>query len=209
VNGAGSKYSRAGSRYAPKLAETVYLAEELETCFAEKMFYFHRETLTALDAIPALPKLPFFQRPSILWEVKFATDVPDILDLSDQANSTAFSVFQSLMLNPSQDFDHLKDKRTEIQATRDYRGLRAPSSRSKTGGHMIVLFESQERNVAEIIPHDIEIRLIREDTKPFLDPFHDWMDYRAADVRIIPNTEWQFPATGNAYQTWRRLEFNH
>jgi RES domain-containing protein len=49
VNGQGARKSRHGARYNHPGATTVYLAENLEVCFAERMFYFHREVLAAMD----------------------------------------------------------------------------------------------------------------------------------------------------------------
>jgi len=207
VDGQGSVYSATGSRYAPKLAETVYLAEEFETCFAEKMFYFQREILRSLDNIPTLGQLPFFKRRAVLWEIEFKEDVGEILDLDEQESLATFQIFQSLILNPSQDYEHLKHRRALIQETRDYKGLRAPSSRSTTDGHMMVLFESQVENVLTIVPHDVEVRLICEDGKTFRNPNYDRLDYRAGEVRIIPNP--LFTAIGSAFHTFKRLEFNH
>jgi len=46
VNGQGAVNSLAGARYNHPGACTVYLAEDLLTCLAEKMFYFHREVNT-------------------------------------------------------------------------------------------------------------------------------------------------------------------
>ena len=43
VNGEAAVRSRHGARYNYPGARTVYLADTPETCFAEKMFYFHRE----------------------------------------------------------------------------------------------------------------------------------------------------------------------
>src|SRR5260370_42252742 len=49
VNGQGARKSRHGARYNYPGVTTVYLADSVATCFAERMFYFHREVLTALD----------------------------------------------------------------------------------------------------------------------------------------------------------------
>src|SRR5438132_8205167 len=45
VNGAGAVLNPQGGRYNYPGAVTVYLAEDVETCLAEKMFYFLREKL--------------------------------------------------------------------------------------------------------------------------------------------------------------------
>src|SRR6266446_2126550 len=133
VNGEGSRLSATGSRYAPPLAESVYLTEDIETCFAEKMFYFHREILEALDNLHVFPTMLLFLRQYVLWEVIFAHVVPDIFDLTFPGNLAPFQVLPSLVINPSRDYAHLKQKRAEIQAGH-FNGLRAPSSRSKHHG---------------------------------------------------------------------------
>ena len=50
VNGEGAVRSRHGARYNYPGARTVYLADTPGTCFAERMFYFHREVLPASTA---------------------------------------------------------------------------------------------------------------------------------------------------------------
>src|SRR6516164_1750794 len=64
VNGDGAVRSRHGARYNYPGARSVYLTEDVPSCLAEKMFYFQREVLTALDALhlshfPVIP--PFTQ----------------------------------------------------------------------------------------------------------------------------------------------------
>ena len=48
VNGQGAMKNPTGSRYAYGAMRSVYLTENVPTCLAEAMFYFHREALTAL-----------------------------------------------------------------------------------------------------------------------------------------------------------------
>src|SRR3954449_5862924 len=62
VNGEGAVRSRHGARYNHPGVRTVYLAEDPLTCLAEKMFYFQREVLTALDCLhlPLAPGIPPF-----------------------------------------------------------------------------------------------------------------------------------------------------
>jgi hypothetical protein len=57
VNGMGARKSHNGARYNFGGVITVYLADTVETCLAEKMFYFHRETVRRLDALH-LPLIP-------------------------------------------------------------------------------------------------------------------------------------------------------
>src|SRR5271157_6556883 len=62
VNGMGARKSHNGARYNFGGVLTVYLADTVETCLAEKMFYFHRETVRRLDALhlPLSPGVPLF-----------------------------------------------------------------------------------------------------------------------------------------------------
>src|SRR5438874_13559423 len=77
VNGQGARKSRHGARYNHPGVTTVYLAENLKACFAERMFYFHREVLTAMDRFHLTGELPPFVQTFVLWEVVFMTDIPD------------------------------------------------------------------------------------------------------------------------------------
>src|SRR5205085_11017734 len=90
VNGMGAIRSRHGARYNYPGVRAVYLAEDLPTCLAEKMFYFHREVLTGLDSLhlPLAPVLPPFQQPFVLWEVVLRGPVAHVLDL-DIVNAPA------------------------------------------------------------------------------------------------------------------------
>ena len=65
VDGQGAKLNPKGGRYSPPIVETVYLTEAIGPCVAEKMFYFHREIVQAIDELH-LPKglLPPFIRRS-------------------------------------------------------------------------------------------------------------------------------------------------
>src|SRR5690348_17264611 len=70
VNGEGAVRSRHGARYNYPGVRTVYLAEDPRTCLAEKMFYFQREVLTALDGLhlPLSPGIPPFSQTFVLWD---------------------------------------------------------------------------------------------------------------------------------------------
>src|SRR5438874_711954 len=81
VNGQGARKSRHGARYNHPGATTVYLAENLEACFAERMFYFH---LTGV--------LPPFVQTFVLWEIVLKTVIPDVFDLG-LANAPAMQMF--------------------------------------------------------------------------------------------------------------------
>src|SRR4051794_3284240 len=77
VNGEGAVRSRHGARYNYPGARTVYLADTPGACFAEKMFYFHREVLTGLDSLhlAAVPVVPPFLQRFVLWDVKLRSPV--------------------------------------------------------------------------------------------------------------------------------------
>src|SRR5580704_809980 len=113
VNGQGAVNSSTGARYNHPGVVTVYLTEDLETCFAERMYYFHREVLTTMDVSHHLPSPLSFQKHMVLWEVKFKSPIDDVFDMSygNVANASYFNIFPSLLLNPSQDYEHLKTKR--------------------------------------------------------------------------------------------------
>jgi hypothetical protein len=120
------------------------------------------------------------------------------------------NIYPSLMLNPSQDYNHLKDRRAAIQSS-GYRGLRAPSSRVRGSGHMVVLFQDLSKNVRGIIPHEVEFRLIAssQPPAPFTNHATDLLDFTAGEVRVVLNAG----AGGShsalrAYQNWARVEFN-
>src|SRR5205085_7464978 len=124
VDGQGGVNSPLGARYNYPGVETVYLTEDLETCFAEKMFYFHRAILTSIDAAH-LPRgaIPAFRQRFILWEIVFSQDIGDVFDMSIPGALALYNVFPCLTINPSQDYFHLKDRRALIQST-GYQGLR-------------------------------------------------------------------------------------
>ncbi len=210
VNGEGAVNSRNGARYNYPGARAVYLAEDPVTCFAERLFYFHRDALSQLDTYHRTGNLPPFQEKRVLWEITFQTDVPDVFE-SSLMNASAMNVYPSLMLNPSQDYEHLKDRRAAIQSS-GYQGLRAPSSRVRGSGHMVVLFHDQSKNVHNIIPHEIEFRLITATvpSSPFTNHASDLLDFNAGEVRVrlTPGTHSPHPELA-AYQGWTRIEFNH
>src|SRR5262249_54674535 len=80
----------------------------------------------------ASPNFPVFgnlrqSRNSILWEIQFDYILTDIFDACIPSAPSYFTIFPSLMLNPSQDYIHLKQRRADIESS-GYRGLRVPSS---------------------------------------------------------------------------------
>ena len=111
---------------------TVYLAEDLLTCLAEKMFYFHREVIRGIDLSHIHGVLPPFTQRFVLWDVQLTNGVTDICGLN-AGNASAVGIMPSLMTNPSQDYEHLKERRAFLQHT-GYRGLLAPSSRVTSPG---------------------------------------------------------------------------
>ncbi len=210
VNGEGAVRSRHGARYNYPGARSVYLTEDPATCIAEKMFYFQREVLTALDALhlPLAPGIPPFAQQIVLWDIELRTPIPNVFHLT-VANSPAAGVFPSLLLNPSQDYHHLKDRRADIQAS-GYQGLRAPSTRVVGAGNIIVLFDDQSKNVQTITPYEIEFRLIKPGhppTLPFVSHVSDQLDYLAGDVRIVSLPP--LPAALAPFSAWTIIPFHH
>src|SRR5262249_35472862 len=114
VNGAGAVNSQVGARYNYPGVCTVYLAEDLATCLAAKMFYFHRDVIRGIDISHYLGVFPPFVQRFILWEIVLQNDVPDVCDLN-ATTASAVGVFPSLMTNPSQDYVHLKERRAFLQ----------------------------------------------------------------------------------------------
>jgi RES domain-containing protein len=204
VNGQGARKSRHGARYNHPGATTVYLAENLEVCFAERMFYFHREALTAMDRFNLTGVLPPFVQTFVLWEIVLKTVIPDVFDL-DLANAPAMQVFPALIVNPSQDYNHLKDARAAIEHN-GYSGLRAPSSRVKRAGNMVVLFNDQSHNVQSITPYTVEFRLVTAGfpAMPFTNHATEALDFTAGDVRLTGT-----PLGVAIYANWHRIEFHH
>src|SRR5438132_3045244 len=100
VNGMGARKSHAGARYNYGGVLTVYLADSVTTCFAEKMFYFQREVVRRLDALhqPLTGGVPPFSQTFTLWEIRLKQAIPGICHLT-RANASAVGVFPSLLLN--------------------------------------------------------------------------------------------------------------
>lgn len=205
VNGQGAKLSRFGARYNYPAAVTVYLTEDLDTCLAEKMFYFHREIMRGIDEHHRTGVIPPFQQKFVLWEVKLNQAVPDVFDMCIAGAPSYFNIFPSLTVNPSQDYEHLKDRRAGIQSN-GYQGLRVQSSRAKGGGNLIVLFDDQSNNVQSITPHDVEFRLITSGGTLFVNHVMDLLDFTAGEVIINSNP---LPPGGIVYQNWAKVDFNH
>jgi hypothetical protein len=205
VNGMGARKSHAGARYNYGGVPTVYLADGIETCFAEKMFYFHREVVRRLDALhlPFSGGVPPFSQTFTLWEIRLKHAVPAVCHLTP-GNASAVGVFPALMMNPSQDYEHLKDRRAFIESN-GYKGIRAPSSRSKAGGEMIVLFDDQSKNV-DLAPYPVEFRLVTPPaTMPFVNHVTELLDFTAGEVRFVGHG----PPGVPGYLTWAHVPFNH
>jgi RES domain-containing protein len=210
VNGQGAVGSVIGARYNHPGVRSVYITEDIVTCLAEKMFYFQRETISKLDIAHHVAALfPTFQERFVLWEIEFNKQIDDIMDLN-QANASAVGVYPFLMLNPSRDYEHLKARRAHLQGN-GYNGLRAPSSRVRPIGNMVVLFDDQSGNVHTITPYEVEFRLITSDNPPVAFANHavQLLDFTAGDVRLYPPAAPASPHAGLAtYTGWRRVEFN-
>jgi hypothetical protein len=177
------------------------------------MFYFHREVLAGLDSLhfsPAPVVPPFLQR-FVLWEVVLKAPVANVFDLS-VANAPAAGVFPCLLLNPSQDYHHLKDRRAAIEHA-GYRGLRAPSTRDTGTGSMIVLFDDQSKNLQSITPYEVEFQLIKPGHPPtirFLSHATDQLDFLVGEIRVIaPPSPSVLPPALAPYSGWTLVRFNH
>jgi len=205
VNGQGAVNSYKGTRYNAGGVLTVYLTENVDACFAERMFYFHRETLNLLDQFHKTNIPPLFIKRLVLWEIEFANDVNDVFDMSNPSAPSFYQVFPTLMLNPSQDYDYLKDRRSFI-ASQGYQGLRAPSSRDKGGGNIIALFKDQSSNVPRITPYSIEFRLITNHKLPFNNHVTDILDFTSGQARITAGSS---PKVGSFGSSWQSVDFNH
>jgi hypothetical protein len=204
VSGDGGVKSSEGARYNYGGVRTVYLTQDLETCFAEKMFYFHREVLIGIDQLPVLGVPPPFEQQFTLWTVSFDHPVEHVVDLNDPHNASYFHIFPSLILNPSQDYSHLKQRRSVIES-HGYLGLIVRSSRAINRGNLVVLFEDQSSNVQSVTPHEVEFRLIDQNGNPFHNHSTQLLDFTAGEVRFTGTA----PPQSAAYKNWRRVEFNH
>jgi hypothetical protein len=205
VNGRGAVKSRHGARYNFPGVLTVYLAEDLETCLAEKMFYFHKEVVKGIDISHLTGVVPPFEQSFMLWEVELAQEVEDVFDLTIPGAHSYFNIFPSLPLNPSQDYEHLKKSRALIESS-NYKGIKVESCRVTTGGSLIVLFEDQSGNVQNITPYEIKYRLITTGGTPFYNHAREILDFTAGEVMI---TDTNLPAAGRVFSSWRRVYFNH
>jgi hypothetical protein len=204
VSGDGGVKSSQGSRYNYGGVRTVYLTQDLETCFAERMFYFHRQVLLGIDQLADLGVPPPFQQQFTLWTVSFDQPINHVVDLNDAGTVSYFRIFPSLTLNPSQDYSHLKQRRAVIES-HGYLGLIVRSSRAINRGNLVVLFEDQSTNVHSIDPYEAEFRLIDQNGDPFHNHATQLLDFTAGEVRF-PGAA---PPYGAAYKNWRRVEFNH
>src|SRR5205823_4107586 len=120
------------------------------------------------------------------------------------ASASAVGVFPSLMLNPSQDYEHLKDRRAFIESN-GYNGIRAPSSRSTAAGEIIVLFDDQSKNV-DLAPYAVEFRLVTTaPVTPFGNHLTELLDFTAGEVRFVGGV----PPGIVGYANWTRVTFNH
>ena len=109
------------------------------------------------------------------------------------------------MLNPSQDYHHLKDRRADVQAA-GYRGLRAPATRVAGGGNMVVLFNDESGNVQSITPYTVEFPLVTAGPPavPFTNHATEILDFTAGEVKLTGT-----PLGIAAYASWHRIEFHH
>jgi hypothetical protein len=205
VDGQGAKKNPIGGRYNYPGAITIYLTDTIETCLAEKMFYFQRGVIQSLDILhitgPAV--VPPFVQKFVFWEVLFKQDITQVCDLS--VHATGFHVMPSLMRNPSQDYWHLKQRRADIEAL-GYSGIKAPSSRSTSGGHVVALFADQSKNFQGIQPFEAEFRLLRQPPPPgpFINQTTEMLDFFAGEVQITGA-----PSGNTNYNTFAKVPFHH
>src|SRR5437763_4197970 len=204
VNGLGARKSRFGARYNHPGATTVYLTEDLETCFAEKMFYFQRDVVQGIDRLHMFGAIPPFQQTFALWEVILKSQINHVADLNIAGATAFFRVFPSLPLNPSRDYEHLKDVRANIESS-GYNGLVVGSSRVITPGNMVVVFDDQSKNLASIVPYPVEFRLVDVSGSPFNNHATQVLDFTAGEVHF-PGS---IPSGATAYSSWQRVSFNH
>jgi hypothetical protein len=206
VNGMGARKSHVGGRYNCGGVLTVYLADSLPTCFAEKLFYFHRQIVRQLDGLhlPTSPGVPSFVGSFTLWEIRLKHALADVCHLA-QASASTVGVFPFLMVNPSQDYEHLKERRAFIESN-GYNGIRAPSSRSTAGGEIIVLFDDQSKNV-DLDPYTVEFRLATPPpaAAPFGNHLTELLDFTSGEVRFVGPK----PPGVAAYTNWTQVKFNH
>ncbi len=211
VNGQGATTTPHGARYNYPGVVTVYLTEDPATCFAERLFYFHREYLQLLDHLhliyPGRPALaPSPQTSLVIWEVRLGAPVAGVADLN-ATTAGHFQVFPSMLTNPSQDYEHLKSRRAHIQAA-GYRGIRAPSSRDARPGArcMLALFAGQSGNVASITPHAIELSLVQPGGALFTNHASQQLDFERGAVRVLGSAP---PAWATPYASGRVVRFRH
>jgi hypothetical protein len=157
-----------------------------------------------MDRLHLTRVLPPFVQTFVLWEILFKTALTDVFDLS-LANAPALQIFPSLIVNPSQHYNHLKDGRAAIEHN-GYSGLRPPSSRVKGGGNMVVLFNDQSRNLRSITPYPVELRLVTvgPPALPFTNHATEVLDFTAGEVRLTGA-----PLGITTYASWKRIEFHH
>ena len=208
VNGGGALRKRLGARYNKYAQLTVYITEDVETCLAESLFYFNRKIVESLEELHRNKHhtLPPFQDKLVLWEVRFDTPTPDILDMQSRGALSTFTIFPSLLCNPSLEYLHLKEKRDDIQYA-GYKGLRAPSSRTLNGGYMLVSFEDLSTKVLRITPYPLDLRLITSSGTSFTNHLSDILDFTAGEARISSK---RCPLGGAPYlNRWQRVRFHH
>lgn len=204
IDGRGAVMSKDGARYNYGGACTVYLTEDLETCFAEKMFYFQREVVRGIDQVHHTGVVPPFEQTFALWEVVLKNPVKDVADLNIPLAPSYFGIFPSLPPNPSQDYDHLKQKRQHLQSL-GYQGILVGSSRATHHGNLVVLFYDQSPNVSHITPHPVDFRLIDVDGMPFINHTTQVLDFTAGEVRFSGMA----PVAGTGFTSWQTIRFNH
>jgi RES domain len=207
VDGRGVFKTRFGGRYNHRGVVTVYLTESVETCFAERMFYFHREYLQALDTLHQTYALvPPFRKRFVIWEIELAIPINGVAEVNPNT-AGYFQIYPAMLKNPSQDYEHLKNARSDIQ-TMGYGGIRALSSRCQQQGPVLALFANQSWNVASIVPHQVEFSLLQPSGAAFTNQASHDLDFGAGAVQALANPN-PLPAPLQAYANPQVVKFNH
>jgi len=205
VNGEGGVQNSDGSRYAYPNVKTVYLADSVDTCLAERLFYFQRQVAAEMDVASMLGKVRAKTEISIyLWRIEFKNKIPNLADFTG-TNASSYGVVPALMHNPSQDYKHLQHCRAEVQRNK-HDGLRAPSSRSRRGGEMYVLFSDQSSNVAKASYYEFRLRLIDGSGAPYQQFGNQVLDFNRAESKCT--TRGKLPRELSSYKSWSIVEFN-
>jgi hypothetical protein len=205
VDGRGAFKNPNGGRYNHQGVVTVYLTESIGTCLAERMYYFHREYLQALDGLHgAYGVVPPFLKTFVIWEIEFANSIADVADVN-VGNAGHFQMYPAMLRNPSHDYEHLKRARGAVQM-QGYEGIRAPSSRCLNQGAALALFNDQSGNLTSITPYRIDFSLVQPNGVAFTNHASQELDFQSGRVQAFGNP---LPAALQPYANPQVVDFNH